>query len=245
MQVNTSVVKALMCLRQVSDEQLAALAHVTRQDLHAWLYDIGESSEERVAFDTQLEILRTLGIAGEGPRADIVHYWRLHQPLFSRTDEVYWPLAVMVKAFGKAQAAYLARETDPAFTLKARSCFGLRFDGFVAILDVTAHPLRTISLDPADMPDLSWVPDTFGVILPDSEYDCLEPGAMRVRSLQQCLSYTAEAAQWDRLRDAALERGMRADEVAQAAQAAQVVAASTPELEDDLDLFATPVKAVN
>lgn len=263
--VNTSVVKALMCLRQLSDAQLASLSSVTQGDLHAWLYDIGEASEERVPFDTQLEIVRLLGVSGDAPRHDVVHYWKLHQPLFSRSADVYWPLAVMLKAFGKAQAVYLARESDPAFTFQAKSCFGLRFDTFTAILEVTSHPLRSIALNPETMPDLAWVPDTFGVVLPDAEYDALEPGAMKPRGLQQYLTYTSEAAQWNRLRDAALEKGLRAEEVATLLLGGPIVTAlpsatvdeavrseasevacvaATPAVDDDMDLF-TPVRSVN
>jgi hypothetical protein len=214
MHVNTSVVKALMHLRGIDEYTLANLVHVALPDMRAWLYDQGEDSEGRVDIDTQMEVLRVLGINGEGPRGDIVHYWRIHEPFFSRPSSTYWSLAVALKAFGKAQAVFIAAESDPALEFSAKARFGLRFAGFYAILEVTAHPLRSISFDPDNMMDLAWVPDTMGVLLPESEYRALEPGAMKVRNLQQYLTYTAEAAQWERLRNAALEKGIHASQVA-------------------------------
>lgn len=214
MHVNTSVVKALMHLRGIDGATLANLVSTTGVDMHAWLYDIGEDSEERVPFDTQLEILKLLGINGETPRQDVVHYWRIHESLFSRPNDTYWSLQVLLKAFGKANAVFITREADPAFSFNTKVHFGLRFASFYAILEITAHPLRSISFDPETMPDMAWLPDTMGVLLPDAEYDALEPGAMKVRGLQQYLTYNTEVRQWERLRDAALEKGIRAEQVA-------------------------------
>ena len=213
--VNTSVVRALMALRGISQQTLCTLAHVSRNDMSRWLSD-AEDGDDRVEFETQLEILKYLGIQGEMPRSDVVHYWHIHEPLLSRPDSSYAPLAVILRAFGEAQAAYLARESDPAMTFRARSCFALKFNGFQAILEVTAHPLRSISFDPDMMPGLKWIPDTFGVLLPDAKYDALQPGAMKVKSLTQHITYTSEMAQWERLRDMAHDKGIRAEQVATA-----------------------------
>lgn len=271
MHVNTSVVKALMYLRSVSESEMANITHTPLAELQAWLYDQGEDSESRVPFETQLEILRLLGISGEAPRQDIVHYWRVHEPLFSRAESNYWALSIMLKAFGKAQAVFISREADPLWSWNAKAHFGLRFEGFMAILEVSAHPLRTISFDPENMADLSWVPDTFGVLLPDQEFDKLEPGAMKVRGMTQYLTYTTEMAQWERLREAALEKGIRAEQVAammlgndgparlsgaeqEAAPPAPApvpekvaditeLRAATSRASDDIQLFITPVKS--
>lgn len=212
--VNTAVVRALMHLQGIDEASLAKLVHVTRANMSAWLHDLGEDSEERVPFDSQLEALRILGINGAAPRSDVVHYWRVHESLFSRPSTSYWALAIALKAFGKAQAVFVTRESDPALTFQSKAHFALRFAGFNAILEVTAHPLRSISFDPGNMVDISWVPETIGVLLPVEEYEALEPGAMRVRNLQQYLTYSAEVRQWERLRDTALEQGIRASEVA-------------------------------
>lgn len=214
MHVNISVVKALMALRGISESMLSNLAHCTEANLATWLHDIGEDSEEKVPFDTQLEILRFLGINGDAPRNDVVHYWRVHEPFFSNPNNSYWALQVMLKAFGKAQCVYLARESDPIFTLRARSRFGLKFSSFTAILDVTAHPLRAISFDPDQMVDLSWMPDAAGVLLPALEYDSLQPGAMQVPRMREYLCYSTELAQWERLREAVSAQGFSAQQVA-------------------------------
>jgi len=250
MHVNTSVVKALMHLRGIDEVTLSNLVCVATPDMRAWLYDSATDGEERVSFETQLEILRVLGISGEGPRADIVHYWRIHEPFFSRPANTYWELAVLLKAFGNAQAVFIAPESDPALEFVAMSRFGLRFAGFYAILEVTAHPLRSISFDPESMSDLAWVPDTMGVLLPEKEYRSLEPGAMRVRNLQQYLTYTAEAAQWERLRNAALEKGIHASQVANmlmglpVSQGAEAITHTEATVISQPEVVAEPVPAV-
>lgn len=214
MYVNTPVVKALMHLRGVDESTLANLHHITLADLQAWLYEATDDADVRVPFETQIEVLRTLGIHDEAPRPDVVHYWRIHEGFFSRASSTYWALQTVLKAFGKAQAVFIARESDPSVLFSAKSVFGLRFAGFYAILEVTAHPLRSISFDPDEMTDISWLPDTLGVLLPEQEYLRLQPGAMRVKGLQQSLTYSAEIRQWERLRDAALEKGICAEQVA-------------------------------
>lgn len=212
--VNTAVVKALMYLRCISEVELANLVHVPLSDFRVWLYDQAEDSEDRIPFETQIEVLKILGIHGESPRSDIVHYWRIHEPFFSRAASTYWALNVVLKSFGKAQAVFISREADPFVTFDAKAHFGLKFESFMAVLEVTAHPLRNISFNPAKMPDLTWVPDTLGVLLPEAEYERLEPGALKVRGLNQYLTYTTEMSQWEKLREAALENGIKAEAVA-------------------------------
>jgi hypothetical protein len=214
MQINPLVIRALMHLRNVGERELSNLVHVRHVDLRAWLYEEGEDSESRVAFETQLEVLSLLGVRGDHPRADVVHYWRVHEPLLARRARSYWALDIVLDAFGPAQVAYLAREADPMLAFEAKAYFGLKFGQFAALLEVGAHPLRNISLDPAVMPGLTWVQDAQGVLLGQREYDMLEPGALRVRNMQQYLTYTTEMAQWEKLRDAALEHGLRAQQIA-------------------------------
>lgn len=203
-----------MCLRGVSEAELANLVHVPLRDFQQWLYGQDDESDEVVPFETQLEALKILGIQGDAPRPDIVHYWRIHEPLFSRAASTYWPLVMVLKSFGKAEAVFISRESDPFITFEARAHFGLKFQNFMAILEVTAHPLRNISFDPTSLVDVSWVPDTLGVLLPEADYMRLEPGAMKVRGLDQYLTYTSEMSQWEKLREAALENGIKAEAVA-------------------------------
>lgn len=214
MYVNTSVVKALMYLRGVSAPEMANLTHTPVGDLNDWLDDRLDEENERVPFTVQMEVLKILGIDGEAPRPDVVHYWRTYEPFFARAEQAYWALGIMLKAFGKAQAVFISREADPVWTLRSVSHFGLKFQGFMAILEVSAHPLKSLAFDPQNIQDLSWVPETFGVLLPEDEYTRLEPGSMKVRGMTQYLTYTSEMSRWERLREAAIEHGLHAEQVA-------------------------------
>jgi hypothetical protein len=209
--VNNQVVHALMHLRCVDLATLAGLAHVTAGALQSWIY---QGDDEAVGFDQQLEVLSFLGVRSESPRSDVVHYWSVHENFFSRASSSYWALQVVLKAFGDAEAAFIARDTDPALSFSAQAHFGLRFNGFMAILSVTAHPLRSVSFDPEWMEGLTWASDTLGVLIPADEYARLEPGAMQVKGMAQYLTYSAEMTQWERLREQAHAQGIRAEQVA-------------------------------
>jgi len=211
MHVNHNVVLALMALRRINLHSLAALAHVTVDSLSAWVND---GSDDAVSFEQQLEVLSFLGIRGEAPRVDVVHYWFVHEPLFSRARSNYWALQVVLKAFGSAQAVYISRDSDKAVSFTAKAHFGLKFETFMVILEVTAHPLRSFSFDPSLFDGLAWAPENLGVLLPADEYDKLQPGAMKVKSLSTYLTYSAEMSQWDLLREKALSQGIRAEQFA-------------------------------
>jgi hypothetical protein len=211
MHINNQVVHALMHLRGIDNVTLAGLAHITAGALWSW---VQHGSDEAVSFEQQLEILNFLGVRSETPRSDVVHHWKVHENLFSRSSSTYWALQVVLKAFGDAEAVFIARETDPALSFSAQAHFGLKFNGFIAILSVTAHPLRSVSFDPGGMAGLSWTPDTLGVLLPEDEYARIGPGSMKVKSLNQYINYSAEMPQWQRLREQAQAQGIRAEQVA-------------------------------
>ena len=215
--INTEVVRALMELRGIDAPTLCKFAHVTHANMNAWLYGDVEGdakADEAIEYDTQLEILKFLGIVGEAPRGDVIHYWRLHESFFSRAHRTYWALDVVLKAFGQAKAAFLTRAADPFISFRGKSCFALRFGSFNAILEVTTHPLRSVSFAPGEMDSVDWLPDTFAVALTDEQYLALEPGSMKVKALTKSLSYTAEAAQWERLRNLANREGVSVEHVA-------------------------------
>lgn len=212
--INTAVVKALMYLRSLSVTDLANLATVTVDEFESWLDDKHEGSEDAIPFEIQLDILKMLGIKDEYPRSDIVHYWRITEPFFGSRSSIYWALDVVLKAFGKAQVAFVARDEDPAFTFKSKSHFALKFPAFMAILEIQTHPLRSLRFDPNKFDDLDWVADTTGILVSSSNYERLQPGAMRVQGLHQYLTYSTEMKQWDMLRDAAFEKGLKAEQVA-------------------------------
>lgn len=211
-QINPLTVRALMALRQVSVEVAANLAHIRVNLLVAWLN--GDIDDNKVPFDKQIELLSILGVRGDHPRSDVVHHWHAHQPLFSRAKRDFWAVQALVKAFGPAQVVVISRAQDPAWTTAASARFGLRFEQFLAVLEVTAHPLRNISFGPDTVQGITWAPDTFGILLPPTEYDRMEPGSFEVRSLQQQLTYSEEMGRWETLRAQALEQGIRADHVA-------------------------------
>lgn len=211
MHINHQVVHALMELRRIDIATLARLSHATVKAMQSWVYS---GDDEALSFDQQLEVLSFLGVRGERPRDDVVHYWYVHENLFSRSSKNYWALEAVLKAFGQAEAVFISRESDPALNFKAQAHFGLKFQGFMAILAVTAHPLRSITFDPDTMEDLSWAPDTLGVLLPDEEYVRLEPGAMQVKSMSTYLAYSTEVSHWERLREQAIANGIRAEQVA-------------------------------
>jgi hypothetical protein len=212
--VNPSVVKALMQLKGLSPYTVAKLVHIPFRDFTAWLDDTRPVGDDEFSVSAQLEVLSLLGVRDSAPRNDVVHYWQVHEPFFSRAERSYEALQVTLKAFGPAQAVYIAREQDPVLSFSAKAHFGLRFAEFLAILEVTAHPLKTISFDPAVMQDLSWAPGTLGVLVSEDEYVKLEPGSMKVRGLTQYLTYSTEVSQWDRLRESAIEHGISAEKVA-------------------------------
>lgn len=210
--VNTKVVRALMELKGVDSSTLAKMLYVRPSGLNSWLYQ--DSQDAPLEIDAQLEALRFLGIRGDHPRSDVVHYWRLREPLFSRPSRVYEPLMYVLEAFGPAQAAFVAAEEDPMINTKACAHFALRFPTFLAILEISAHPLRNIHFGPELLPNLSWMPDSFGILLTTEQYQRLEPGAIRVPAMREYLEYSAEMRRWEGLRKLAHQKGLSAEKMA-------------------------------
>ncbi|MCC5610589.1 hypothetical protein LC612_28520 [Nostoc sp. CHAB 5834] len=206
--VNTSAVKALMHLRGVSNAMMANFINCTLSRFEAWLYEYGENSDSMVGHREQLEVLRILGVEGDTLRPDVVHYWRVYEGLFSRPSNTYWALSIVLKTFGKAEMAHLTLEKDPGFSLKAVTHFALRFPEFAAVLEVTAHPLKSCSLDPSLMPELSWVHGEPLIFVQEESFASFEPGFFAAKELQQQLSFSAESGEWERLREAAFQKGV-------------------------------------
>lgn len=212
--VNTSAVKALMHLRGVSNTMMASFINCTLSRFESWLYEHGENSDSLVGHREQMEVLRILGVEGDTLRPDVVHYWRIYEGLFSRPATTYWALAIVLKTFGKAEMAHLAMEKDPGFSLKAVTHFALRFAEFTAVLEVTAHPLKSCSLDPSLLPELSWVHGEPLIFVQEESFSSIEPGFFAVKELQQQLSFSAESGEWERLREAAFHKGINVAQIA-------------------------------
>lgn len=207
MNVNSSVVAALMALKNLDIETMARLVHVRAADLEAWL-DNSSATDERISFEAQMDILRILGIRDEQPNPDVVHYWTVTEPLFGSAQGVYAAVTSLLQAFGGARVSYLAREADPAISRSTTSLFCLKFARFLAILEVQGHPLRNIRFDPEQLNGLEWNSEVQGIILDDEKYDAMEPGAMAVAELEQYLSSPAESSLWEQLRIMATSRGV-------------------------------------
>jgi hypothetical protein len=211
--VNTTVVQALMTLRGIDETTLANLAYVDVGQLRQWLAGQGENADDAVPFDRQLEILRSLGIHNEAPRADVVHHWFVHEPFFGATGRVYWALNAVVEAFGRAEVAFLARESDPAFTVRNQACFALKFERFRALLHVQGHPLRSLRFAPERFAGLSWMAGTYGVLLEAPEYAALAPGRVAPATLDSHILTGADAYHWERLAQAAREAQVSAEQL--------------------------------
>lgn len=240
MQVNSTIVLALVQLRELDLAVLARIAHVPHSAMLRW---VREADESALTFEQQIEVLNYLGIRGEAPRPDVVHYWHLHEGFFSRASQVYAPLQVVLSAFGPAEVVHLAREEDAPLALRSEAFFALKFASFSAMLCVSTHPLRSVSLEPGKTPGLAWAQETRELVIPADEYDAFEPGALKVPVLDQRLQVCAEQLAWEQLRMTAMTRGLRADTVAAAllcAPAPGVAPSSTDTAPEHIQMAAPP-----
>ena len=215
MHINPVVVKALMILKGLSGLELANIANIPEDDFNIWIDGLDES-DDLIEFEKQLEILKYLGISGQGPKSEVVHHWKLHESLFSNPKVTYMPLLIVLRTFGGAQAVFLAPESDPYFSMNSKAVFGLKFEDFSAILEVTSHPFRPISFDPEMdflTEHLSWVPDSLGVLLSEEEFKQLRPAKLKPQHLNQYLTYTSEMSNWDKLKARAIEKGIKAEDI--------------------------------
>jgi hypothetical protein len=224
MYINSEVVASLMALKQIDIDSLASLVHVRSEHLESWL-DNSSNTDGLITYEVQLEILAILGVRKEAPRGDVVHYWRVDEPLLGSVSRIYQPLQAVLKAFGGAKVSYVAREADPAFASNAFTCFCLQFDNFLALLEVHGHPLRNVRFDPEELGNLAWNTDVQGIILSEEQYDSLEPGALSTEELKQYLNFNTELVLWDKLRKLAADRGIQANQ----AMALLEMAATSPE----------------
>ena len=211
MKVNTLVVRALMALRLIDDHTLSHTMQIPPAKLYAWLY---QDDADAVAYHRQLEILALLGIDEHIPRDDVVHHWTVVEPWMGSTQGIYWAIEVMTRAFGRAQAVFVAPESDPAFMFKAVARYGLRFDRFYALLEVKCPPMRSIRFDPAQIPGMAWMPGNFGVLLEQDRMPELLPGAMPVEQFEADVGIPEEMLKWERLSRLASTSRIKPEDVA-------------------------------
>jgi hypothetical protein len=210
-EINTSVVRALIALRGIETRTLANLLGEPEGTLLQWLAGDEEAGLEP---DAQMELLRLIGFPGGTPKKDVVHYWRVQEPLFSRPQAAYWALSSVLEAFGPASMTFVARESEPFLSLSSKFFFALTFGSFHALVEVKTHPLRGASLRPERFKGLTWTPEVMAVVLENQKYDALQPGAIKVPQLRGCLEYPVESRQWEHLRVMAQSRGLSAQQLA-------------------------------
>lgn len=210
MRVNPVVVRALMDLRQMDENLLAHSLQLSLPALQSWLYDDEPSA---VPAPRQLEVLRLLGISDRGPRSDVVHHWVIQEPKVGSVERIYWAVEAMTRAFGRASVVHIARAVDPAFSFYATAKFGLRFNGFVAVLEVRSPALYNIRFDPDRLHGLSWASEERVLLLQDDQLKTVAPGVLDAKGLSDYLRLPLEIAQWQRLAATALNSNVSAEEV--------------------------------
>lgn len=212
MDYNPLIVRALMSLRRIDESTLANIANMAPAALRKWLAD-EKGWPELVSFETQMEVLRVLGINCDTPRDDIVHYWYVHEPLFSLSSRNYWALRVLTDTFGEADVVYFAKDSDPMASLSSRAHFGLQFPTFKAVLEVTSHPLRNIGFEPDSVGKMRWAPGNFGVLMEQAEFERLAPGLMTPTAFDSQLNVGKELLAWERLGSLARDHNINASQI--------------------------------
>ena len=105
--------------------------------------------------------------------------------------------------------------SDPYVTFAARTHFGLTFEKFRAVLEVTSSPLRSLAFDPRSLPNMHWVGEEAPLIVTDeSFYTLVTPGETTPAALDKARVKALAPARWARLAQLAEERGMGAPELA-------------------------------
>lgn len=216
MYVNTKIVNALITLRALSLNQLAVVTGISLQALRAWLDGSSKDNDERLPFERQLEVIKVLGIVGEHPRADVTHNWYLREPAFGDRAAAYEPLRLMLLCFGKCEVTHINPSADPYISLKPRTYFGLTFEKFRAVLQVTSSPLRSLAFEPRSLPNMHWVGEDAPLIVTEESFLTLvTPGEATPAALDKARVRALAPARWARLAQLAEERGMDAPDLAQ------------------------------
>lgn len=210
--INPNVVKSLMTLRGITVENLANLIHAKESLVWEWLED-SEPADRKPTPQIEKEIMTLLGMADSKPRGDVVHYWRVQEDYFCNVSETYAALYVMLEIFGEAKIVHIARDSDKVVSTSSKAVFGLQFDTFFALLEITGHPWRSIRFDVKEFPRLEWASSSPIVAISAEEYDSLEPGAMSVFTMNKRVQFSTEVPLWDSLRELALDKGVSANEV--------------------------------
>lgn len=212
--VNTKIVNALLTLRCIPRTQLCAVTGISIDALSAWLDETSEESDDRLPFDRQLEVLKVLGVVGDNPRRDVVHYWKINEPVFGSADSAYDPLRLILSCFGRAEVVHLAPERDTFYKIYARTFFGLTFAKFRAILEVNSAPFKTLTFNPDSLPNLSWAATGSALVVTQDKFKQLTaPGDATPALFDNERVAALEHYQWQKLISLTQEKGVNATDV--------------------------------
>lgn len=215
MYVNIKIVNALLTLRGLSLQQIAGVTGISLPALRAWLAGEASDNDERLSFERQLEVIKVLGIVGEHPRSDVTHSWYLREPAFGNREATYEPLRLMLLCFGRCEVTHIAQTRDPMVSFSARSYFGLTFEKFRAVLEISFSPLRTLSFDPRQLPNMHWVGEQAPLIVQDETFlHLVTPGETSPAALDRERVKALAPARWARLAELAEERGLGVSDLA-------------------------------
>jgi len=216
MYVNTKIVNALLTLRSVSLKQIADVTGISYGALQAWLNGTAKDKDERLPFERQLEVIKVLGIDYQQahPRSDIIHHWCLREPAFGDRASTYEPLRLILLCFGRCEVTYLLPERDPFLSLNARTYFGLTFEKFRAVLEITSSPIRSLAFNPHELPNMHWVGEEAPIVVKEETFITLTtPGEATPAALDHERVQAFAPVRWARLARLAEERGVGAAEL--------------------------------
>lgn len=212
--VEPMVVNALLRLRGISMTQLAALTGLSGNALRLWLLD-SAAPDDRLPLRRQVEVLTLLGVDGASPRPDVVHPWVIQEPAFGDRTTAYQDLRTALLTFGSCSIAPITASTDPAFSFRHSTFFGLSFDTFKVVLEVRAAPFRSLAFAPEQFPGLRWEGYSAPLVVPDETFRRLTtPGEAPPGALDQAWLLAIGPASWHKLISLATERGIGANQIA-------------------------------
>lgn len=198
MYVNTEVVSALMSLKGVSARDLTRVTGIPHSKIELWL--AGHVEDDVLPQSLQSVLLTALGVSDDMLRGDMVHTWDIREPIVGRARNAWRPLETVISAFGgKAEAAYVAAEEDPFFSLTPITVYLLRFPSFLATLRVHSSLMLPCRFSPDEVEGLQWSQGNLGVLLDASDYAQVAGGEIGAKPLQQLLSVDSESSRWDAL----------------------------------------------
>lgn len=252
--INTKIVNALLTLRALSVGKIAEVTGISHSALSAWLDGTAQDNDVRLPFERQLEVIKVLGIVGEHPRSDITHNWYLREPAFGDRAQAYEPLRMVLLCFGKCEVTHITPSADPLFSFEARTHFGLTFEKFRAVLEVTFSPLRSLAFDPRALPNMHWVGEDAPLIVTNETFiNLVTPGETTPEAFDKARVQALAPMRWARLAQLAEERGVGATELAQylidkvpvksALTHKQETPAQKPAMPESNDLFFMPESA--